>query len=332
MRPAKSGLEANGGAMTMDDSITTAPARPSLARRIVAFPLTLLIIAVAMLAAATFVTSKINATLPSSEQPLWAVVKAIIAIIIVSGAYLAFTRWIERQPPRDYALPGAGRELAGGIVTGIVIFTLVVGIAALAGVYRITGEGSLREFVTMLVTVAIMPAFIEELLFRGILFRFIEQIGGSWAALGLTSALFGAAHLMNPNASPLAALAIALEAGLLLGGIYMLTRRLWAPMGLHAAWNFTQGFVFDVPVSGIDSNGMVQAKLSGPVLLSGGAFGLEASLIAMVVATFAGVLMIIRAVRKGEYKAPMWSRGDRVASQEAVRIDVDRDPDPGAPV
>jgi len=156
--------------------------------------------------------------------------------------------------------------------------------------------------------VAIVPAFMEELLFRGILFRWLEEFGGSWFALALTSALFGIGHIFNPNATALASFAIALEAGVLLGGAYMLTRNLWMAIGLHAAWNFTQGWIFDVPVSGTDQHGMVEARLSGPELLSGGAFGLEASLIAMVLATAAGVALVVLAVRRGELIRPWWVR------------------------
>jgi membrane protease YdiL (CAAX protease family) len=99
----------------------------------------------------------------------------------------------------------------------------------------------------------------------------------------------------------------------LLGAAYMLTRSLWMPMGLHAAWNFTQGFIFDVPVSGTPQNGLVHAKLSGPVLLSGGGFGLEASLIAVVIATAAGLLLVVFAVRRGEVVHPWWTRRRQVS-------------------
>ena len=122
----------------------------------------------------------------------------------------------------------------------------------------------------------------------------------------ITSALFGLGHIFNPDASALSSFAIAVEAGILLGGAYMLTRRLWVPLGLHAAWNFTQGFIWDVPVSGIDQQGLVEAKLSGPEWLSGGAFGLEASVIAMVLATAMGVWLVVRAVRAGHLVRPWW--------------------------
>jgi membrane protease YdiL (CAAX protease family) len=187
----------------------------------------------------------------------------------------------------------------------------------------------------MAIAVAILPGFMEELLFRGIMFRWIEELAGSWVALLLTSALFGLGHFYNPNATAFSSFAIALEAGVLLGGAYMLTRNLWLAIGLHAAWNFTQGWIFDVPVSGTNQDGMVEAQLSGPELLSGGAFGLEASVIAMVLATSAGVVLVVLAVKRGQLMQPWWTRR-RMArergSQEAVRVDVNRDADLGAPL
>jgi len=119
--------------------------------------------------------------------------------------------------------------------------------------------------------------------------------------------LFGAAHLANPNATVFAAAAIALEAGLMLGGSYLLTRRLWLPIGIHAAWNFTQGWVFSVPVSGGDAPlGLLITRRIGPDWLTGGDFGLEASAVAMVLATLAGVLLLVLTQRRGRFVAPMW--------------------------
>jgi hypothetical protein len=183
-----------------------------------------------------------------------------------------------------------------------------VGIAAIANVYNVVGYGGTGDLARDLISVSILPGIREELFFRGILFRWIEEFGGSWAALLLTSVFFGAAHLMNPNATPIAAFGIAIEAGVLLGAAYMLTRSLWLPIGLHAAWNFTQGFIFDIPVSGLDEHGLVEAKLTGPAILSGGGFGLEASAFAMVIATAAGVWLLWLAIRKGELVQPWWVR------------------------
>lgn len=124
----------------------------------------------------------------------------------------------------------------------------------------------------------------------------------------ITSALFGLAHIFNANATWFSSLAIAVEAGLLLGGAYMLTRSLWLPIGLHAAWNFAQGEVFGVPVSGGAVHGFLRSPLSGPPLLSGGAFGLEASVIALVIATAAGVWFVLLAIKRGQLVRPSWVR------------------------
>jgi hypothetical protein len=127
----------------------------------------------------------------------------------------------------------------------------------------------------------------------------------------LTSAFFGASHLMNPHATPIAAIGIAFEAGVMLGAAYMLTRSLWLPMGLHAAWNFAQGEIYDIPVSGTPVHGVVNARLSGDPLLTGNGFGLEASIIAIVVATLFGIWLLWLAIRKGELMQPRWVRRQR---------------------
>jgi hypothetical protein len=99
----------------------------------------------------------------------------------------------------------------------------------------------------------------------------------------------------------------------MLGAAYMLTRSLWLPMGLHAAWNFAQGEIYDIPVSGMPVHGMLNARLGGPPLLTGGGFGLEASLIAIVVATLFGLTLLWLAIRKGEIVQPRWVRRRRPA-------------------
>jgi len=223
-------------------------------------------------------------------------------------AYLFIIRRLGDPKRNDYRDPAALRNLGLGLAAGFIVFSVAVAVAALLGVYRITGPGDFTGLFPALLASAIFPAVSEELVFRGILFRWLEEFGGSWFALLLTSAFFGAAHLMNPHASPIAAIGIAFEAGVMLGAAYMLTRSLWLPMGLHAAWNFTQGEIYDIPVSGTPVHGVVQAQLTGDPLLTGNGFGLEASIIAIVVATLFGLWLLWLAIRKGEVMAPWWVR------------------------
>jgi membrane protease YdiL (CAAX protease family) len=303
----------------LDQAQAGASAVKPLWRRILDFPLVTLIVAIALFILANAGALFLHKLLPPMNADASLALRALISVAAVWTVYKLAIRHLGESPRDDLRLADAPKGLGIGLLVGAVLFSAVVGLAAIADVYNIVGEGGTSDLIRLAIGVAIMPGFMEELLFRGILFRWIEELGGSWVALLLTSALFGMGHFYNPNATAFSSFAIALEAGVLLGGAYMLTRNLWMAIGLHAAWNFTQGWIFDVPVSGTNQNGMVEAQLSGPELLSGGAFGLEASVIALVLATAAGVLLVVLAVRRGELMQPWWVRRRDGSAAPALR-------------
>ena len=171
-------------------------------------------------------------------------------------------------------------------------------IIALLGGYSVGGT----ESVTVLaapVLMALGSAVTEELLVRGVVFRLLEESVGSWAALLISAALFGSLTSEIHTLPCGAATAIAIEAGMMLAAAYMVTRRLWLPIGIHAAWNYTQGGVFGVAVSGAAMKGFLRGTLRGPAWLSGGPFGTEASAVAVVVCGAVSVLFLAKAVRSG---------------------------------
>jgi hypothetical protein len=287
-----------------EGQVTVRDERP-IGRRIADFPLVAMVIAVMLFLAATASGLYLGKFFVIG-QPATAAVHMAINIALVLAVYKLLIVRLGERPRDDLPLHGALPDLGKGILVGAGLFSAVVAVAAILGVYRITGRGDPSGFVLALISTAILPGFMEELLFRGILFRWIEEFAGSWAALVITAALFGLAHILNANATWFSSFAIAVEAGLLLGGAYMLTRTLWLPIGLHAAWNFTQGEIFGVPVSGGAVQGLIRSRLGGPDLLSGGGFGLEASVIAMVIATAAGVWFVWAAATRGEVVKPWW--------------------------
>lgn len=290
----------------MDKDGTAARSKPWYLR-VIEFPLVTMVIAVVVLMGAVgLATDFAKLPFPDMVPEKRVLIQNVAGVVAAILAYKLVIRRLGRTKRDDLAWAGAVKETAAGLGIGFVLFSLIVGIAAAMGVYRIIGAGDTSYLLPALILSALFPGVVEELLFRGILFRWIEEFGGSWLALAVTSALFGAAHLMNPNSSPIAAIGIALEAGVMLGAAYMLTRRLWLAIGIHMAWNFTQGEVWDVPVSGTFVHGFVEAELSGPPLLSGGGFGLEASLVAIVVATGFGGYLLLRAIRDGQLVRPMW--------------------------
>jgi hypothetical protein len=289
------------------------PAERPLWRRIVDFPLVALVIGVVLFVLGIMVAGIVaKFALPAIPGFSFEMKFELVALPILILLYIFVIAKLGEHPRNDYQDPKAVRRLLLGLAGGAIVFSVAVLIAAAMGIYRIVGIGDFSGMLAALLGPGLFAAVSEEMLFRGVLFRWLEEFGGSWAALLLTSGFFGAAHLLNPHASAIAAVGIAFEAGVMLGAAYMLTRSLWLPMGLHAAWNFTQGEIYDIPVSGGKAHGVVDATLSGPPLLTGNGFGLEASPIAMAVATLFGVWLLWLAIRKGEVMQPRWVRRKRV--------------------
>jgi hypothetical protein len=115
-------------------------------------------------------------------------------------------------------------------------------------------------------------------------------------------------HAFNPGATLTSSIAIALEAGVLLAAVFMVTRRLWMVIGLHTAWNFTEGGIFGASVSGGDAHGMLASRFHGPDALTGGAFGPEASIVAVLICLAAGILFLWIARRRRHFVRPFWAR------------------------
>lgn len=231
----------------------------------------------------------------------------ILWALVALALYWAFVRFVEGREPSEIGARGAMREWGIGLAIGAGVMAATVAVIALGGGYRIIGWNG--PWVLPLHSAAVISAGVwEEILFRGIIFRLIERWLGTWVALIASAALFGAAHLANPNASLIAGFAIAIEAGILLGAAYLVTRRLWAAIGLHMAWNFTQGAFFGIAVSGFDTPGLIIPRISGPELLTGGSFGAEASLPAMLLATALGLALLWLAWARGHFIAPSLHR------------------------
>ena len=228
-------------------------------------------------------------------------------------AVLAVTRLIERRNPAEIGL-GLRRfviDWLKGAGVGAAYLCASVGIVAVLGGYRITGVAFAGPALAGGLLLHFLVGVFEETLFRGILFRFLEEGLGSWIALTLTALFFGLSHLSNPNATVWSALAIALEAGVSIGAAYMATRSLWFAMGLHTTWNFLQGNIFGVAVSG---NGAPTDSLFIPLIqgnpwLTGGAFGIEASVITVVLGLGLGIYFIARAVHQKRIMVGLLQRG-----------------------
>jgi membrane protease YdiL (CAAX protease family) len=247
----------------------------------------------------------------------WNAPLTLLLGLVTAGLTLLVYAWIvrrtEQRPPAEVQPGGAAGALGRGLLIGSGLFAAVIANIALLGDYRVDGWGSGSGAIALLGFMA-AAAVTEEVIFRGVLFRIVEGRFGTWWALALTGALFGASHLLNPHASLWGALAIAVEAGAMLAAAYAATRTLWLPIGLHFAWNFAEGGVFGTDVSGTDQpQGLLHGVMSGSTWITGGDFGPEGSLYSVLAGIVATTVFLLIARRRGNLVP---SRGRRATGAD----------------
>ncbi|MFD5813099.1 CPBP family intramembrane glutamic endopeptidase [Streptomyces sp. NPDC127038] len=215
------------------------------------------------------------------------------------AVYWAVMRFAARRPTPEIARRGAGREalLGGALGLGFILVSALL-ITALGG-YSFSWAGNgFVPVVWSAVMVQAGAAVTEELLFRGLALQALERLWGSRAAVAITALFFGVAHLGAPGANGWSGVAIALEAGVMLGTAFLWRRSIWFVVGLHFTWNTVEQLL-GVPVSGHSPEGLYTVGVHGSALLNGGGFGLESSLVPIVLSVLITFPMAVLAHRNG---------------------------------
>ncbi|MFC8303265.1 CPBP family intramembrane glutamic endopeptidase [Specibacter sp. NPDC057265] len=247
--------------------------------------------AAAMLAANFLASSLENAVASLIVGPVLAV--SMVWLYIWVGIRF------EKRTVAELPVRAGMRHLLLGSAGGVSLAAVTIAFLALFGGYRITGWGSAAGALAVVGTMSAV-AVAEEVFFRGIVFRLLLGRWGVLVALIVSSAIFGLLHLINPGSSLNGALAVAVEAGLMLGAAYLFTGSLWLAIGLHFGWNVAIGGIFGTVVSGSDaSDAVFAATTAGPDWLSGGSFGPEAGIVSILVCSAATTAFLIAAHRRG---------------------------------
>jgi membrane protease YdiL (CAAX protease family) len=207
--------------------------------------------------------------------------------------------WLfERRKPSTIGLESTGwlRKYLRGLFVGLCLFGIIVGIQFLLGGLKIeidpatpTGRATLGSVFLVLIGWTIQGAA-EEVLARGFVLPVIGLRWGVFAGILTSSLLFAMLHLLNPGLNPLAILNLTLFG--VFAALYALREGgLWGVFALHSAWNWTQGNLFGLPVSGMATGGsLFNLQATGPDWLTGGAFGPEGGLAVTAVLIIACLL------------------------------------------
>ena len=211
--------------------------------------------------------------------------RSLLAVVLLAGFSWLLTvgDHVESDQLAAQGLPiiqGSLRQFVFGCGLGFTLIILAVCAVGLFGQLSfrttITGHALVRSLAVLFVLLT--GSLAEELMFRGYPFQRLVEAVGARGAIAVFSVLFSLVHILNPGATAWG-LIDTVVIGIALSVAFLRTRALWLPWGLHFAWNATLGLVCGLPVSGIRLfNTLVHTTASGPGWLTGGTYGLEASL------------------------------------------------------
>lgn len=257
----------------------------------------LVVLIIVMFGASTLIAVVVPGT---TGAPFWCLVVGLVFAALALLLYHGAMRFVERRSPDELRWADAPKGLLRGSGVGLALFVAVIGLIAIFGGYKVTGGGSFWDAVAAFGLMAAV-AVGEELVFRGVLLRVLEELTGTRIALVISAVFFGGVHLLNPKATIWGALSIAVEAGLMLGAAYIATRSLWVPIGIHFAWNFAETGIFGATASGgrTESLSLLHSSMPGSDLVTGGQFGPEASIFAIIVSVVPIYFFLRSARRRG---------------------------------
>lgn len=222
-------------------------------------------------------------------------------------SYILFFKKYDKRIITEFALKGLSKNFIIGLFTGFTLQSLTVLVMYLNGNYSIMTVNPV-SFILIPFALMFTVAIIEEILVRGIIFRIMEEKLGSYISLTISSVLFGIFHLANPNGTLISGICIT-TAGFLMGAVFIYSRSLWMPIALHFAWNFTQSGIFGAITSGNEkTNSLIEAKIQGPEFITGGAFGPEGSIQAILFLVLATILVLVLSHKGNKIVKPYWQK------------------------
>ena len=277
----------------METTLNLASGKPALASRLMAHPLVRILCGIVLTFAPVPLTMIAASKLVErSYRVAW---PQLLAAVLVWLGYRFYVRRIEKRQMTELATPGMARELGAGLLLGGALVALTFAILGALGVYQFNGINPLNAMLLLPLAELALVGLAEETLFRGVIFGVVERSLGSKAAVVISAVVFSVAHLPNEGMSLLAVAALTAY-GVLQAALYMKTRRLWVCIGSHIAWNYCVSQVFSSTVSGhAATDGLLRGELVGDAMLTGGVFGVEGSLVTVLLIGAAAAYFLRRA-------------------------------------
>ncbi|WP_299216663.1 type II CAAX endopeptidase family protein [uncultured Aquimarina sp.] len=226
-------------------------------------------------------------------------IQNLISGFVIIVIYYVFYKLLEKRKIHELSLNKIEKDLSIGISTGFGLISLCIGILYLLGYFEVY---NFNEFSGILLplTLLLSAALFEEVIFRGIIYRILEERFGTNIALS-QAFFFGVLHYGNANAT-ITSVWFVIMLGIVLSLLYTYTQRLWLPFFFHFSWNFAQ-IVYGTPLSGnTNFDALLSSKFNGPSLFIGSEFGIEDSFFSILFMTLLAFYLYWMCKKKGKLK------------------------------
>ncbi|WP_299241230.1 type II CAAX endopeptidase family protein [uncultured Aquimarina sp.] len=226
-------------------------------------------------------------------------IQNLISGFVIISIYYVLYKFLEKRKVHELSLNKIRKDFSIGISSGFGLISLCVGILYLLGYFEVYSFNELSVILLPL-TLLVSAALFEEVIFRGIIYRILEERFGTNIALS-QALFFGVLHYANVNAT-ITSVWFVIILGVVLSLLYTYTQRLWLPFFFHFSWNFAQ-IVYGTPLSGdTNFNALVSSKFSGPSLFIGSEFGIEDSFFSILFMTILASYLYWICKKKGKLK------------------------------
>jgi len=220
-----------------------------------------------------------------------------VSVIVLLFTYYYFFKVYEKREIKELSKKNLKTELFGGFLFGFLVLSLVILTLYVLGYYTVDSISGFSYLLSPF-SFLVIAALIEEVFFRLIIYRIIEKWLGTYLALLIISIIFTVPHLLNDNVTLLSVLLL-LTFGFAHSIMYTNTKRLWLPFAFHLGWNFAQPF-YGSNLSGTEEQHIINSNFDGPILLIGSDFGIEDSILSIVLLLVVCAVFLKLSIRKNK--------------------------------
>jgi membrane protease YdiL (CAAX protease family) len=231
---------------------------------------------------------------------LQGIVVPTLTVVSFSWLYKVY----EKRKFTEFSINGIGKNLTIGLLLGAVLYSFLILIMYLIGGYD--AVISVKSFALIIppLAMALSTSILEETLFRGFIFRIVEEKLGSYLALLISAIIFGLPHIVSDNS---VGLILAITFGLLLAIYYMYSRNLWCVIAIHFVWNFFNEYIFGINVRHSHTK-LITFKMEGTEWFAHGTFGPQAEILAGISILVVAIIFLTLCHKKGKIVKPYWTK------------------------